>query len=347
MIFRRTPPPGYHPPTSRTTVAAQRPGRSWAAGLSSSLLHALLLLVLLAWWQPLPRGNLSAPDRGVGIAVAHTLNDRQAFALVDADSSSHAIDQAQAAAAAAAQLLADQPAESPLAQLDRLLSELAGSAPAPGGADAIREQSGGLGDLPPAAGGGGPAAVTATETELFGIRATGSTFVYVFDRSGSMAAEGGRPMVAARRELIGSLQSLRDVNQFQILFYNESLLGFRGSHTGRSGLLFADDPTRRAAIDFVRGVQADGGTDHLLALSRGLSFGAEVVFFLTDADDPLSQFELDRLVRRIVDSGATLHSIEFGTGPRRPSQGWIESLARRCGGQYRYIDILQLGKDDG
>lgn len=343
MIFRRTPLLQHGPQPSRAAGVPQRPRRSWAAGLSSSLLHALLLLALLAWWRPLPRGSLSATDRGVGIAVAHTLHDRQAFALVDADSSSEALEQAQAAAS---QLFAQQQTDSPLSQLDQLLSELAGSPTSATGADAIREQSGGLGDVPPAAGGGGQASVTTTQTKLFGIQAAGSTFLYVFDRSGSMSAEGGRPMSAARRELIGSLQSLRDINQFQILFYNEGLLGFRGSHTGRSGLVFADEPTRRAAIDFVRGVQADGGTDHLLALSRGLSFGAEVIFFLTDADDPLSQFELDRLVRRIVDSGATLHSIEFGTGSRRTTQGWIESLARRCGGQYRYIDILQLGKDD-
>jgi hypothetical protein len=343
MTLRRTPTPPVLPSTNRAVHSPQRPSRSWAAGLSSSLLHALLLLALLAWWRPIPRGNLAATDRGVGLAIPHTLNDRQTFALVDADSSSEAIDRAQAAAE---QLLAQQQADSPLSQLDQLLSELAGAAPSASSADAIREQSGGLGDLPPAAGGGGRSAVSATQTELFGIRATGSTFLYVFDRSGSMSAESGRPMLAARRELIGSLQSLRDINQFQILFYNDSLLGFRGSHTGRSGLVFADEPTRRAAIDFVRGVQADGGTDHLLALNRALTFGAEVIFFLTDADDPLSQFELDRLVRRIVDSGATLHSIEFGTGPRRPTQGWIESLARRGGGQHRYIDILQLGKDD-
>ncbi|EMI52051.1 hypothetical protein RSSM_06496, partial [Rhodopirellula sallentina SM41] len=42
-------------------------------------------------------------------------------------------------------------------------------------------------------------------TELFGVSGTGSTFVYVFDRSESMAAAGKAPLRASKTELIRSL----------------------------------------------------------------------------------------------------------------------------------------------
>ena len=59
-----------------------------------------------------------------------------------------------------------------------------------------------------------------TTTEVFGIQGTGTNFVYVFDRSGSMGGFGGRPLAAAKAELIDSLDSIGPNQQFQIIFYN-------------------------------------------------------------------------------------------------------------------------------
>src|SRR5687768_8086648 len=60
------------------------------------------------------------------------------------------------------------------------------------------------------------------QTQVFGIKAKGTRFVYVFDRSGSMSDYEGRPLAAAKRELIASLHMLKAVNQFQIIFFNEN-----------------------------------------------------------------------------------------------------------------------------
>ena len=60
-----------------------------------------------------------------------------------------------------------------------------------------------------------------TSTGVFGVEGEGSKFVYVFDRSGSMQGFQGRPLAAAKRELITSLESLESVHQFQVIFYNE------------------------------------------------------------------------------------------------------------------------------
>ena len=60
------------------------------------------------------------------------------------------------------------------------------------------------------------------------IKGTGSRFVYVIDRSESMAGFEFRPMLAAREQLWKSLSSLNENNQFQILFYNDEVKIFNG-----------------------------------------------------------------------------------------------------------------------
>src|SRR5262245_51423301 len=58
-------------------------------------------------------------------------------------------------------------------------------------------------------------------SKLFGLEAHGTKFVYVFDRSGSMSEYRGRPLKAAKDELIASLADLDERNQFYVIFYNE------------------------------------------------------------------------------------------------------------------------------
>ena len=102
-------------------------------------------------------------------------------------------------------------------------------------------------------------------TEVFGVYGTGSRFVYVFDRSGSMSGHGGRPLAAAQRELRASLGDLNRVHQFQIIFYNEDPAVFQ-PHGGKPKLEWADDATKALAKSFVSGITASGGTRHMLSL---------------------------------------------------------------------------------
>ncbi len=74
----------------------------------------------------------------------------------------------------------------------------------------------------------------------------------------------------------------------------------------------------------------------------GIAMQPDVLFFLTDAEQPsLSRSDLDVLISK-CEGITTIYSIEFGHGPN-PAQGrWIEALALLSGGQYRYIDVTQL-----
>jgi len=72
-----------------------------------------------------------------------------------------------------------------------------------------------------------------------------------------------------------------------------------------------------------------------------LGMSPDVVFFLTDADEPrLTDEELGR-VRR-WNRSATIHSIEFGFGPQRNSDSFLARLAQQNGGQHVYVDVSRL-----
>src|SRR5581483_10327392 len=118
----------------------------------------------------------------------------------------------------------------------------------------------------------------AGQTQVFGVVGRGSRFVYVFDRSLSMK---GAPLAAAKHELLASLKQLERVHQFQIVFYNEKPRMMQSPQ-----LLFADENGLAQAESFANSIAAAGGTDHWQALQLALRLTPDVIFLLTDADEP-------------------------------------------------------------
>jgi hypothetical protein len=180
----------------------------------------------------------------------------------------------------------------------------------------------------------------AARTGVFGVSGIGYKFVYVFDRSGSMDGHGGAPLAAAKSELIHSLHELDKMHQFQIVFYNEHPRVFTLS--GNDGrLAFGTQQNKRLAERFVRGITADGATQHEEAILLALAMDPDVIFFLTDADEPsLSPRQLAHIARR--NHGTTINTIEFGYGPQENSENFLGWLARQNGGQHVYVNIANL-----
>jgi len=178
----------------------------------------------------------------------------------------------------------------------------------------------------------------AIETQVFGVRGKGSRFVYVFDRSSSME---GAPLAAAKRELIASLQSLQSVHQFQIIFYNQEphvMPDFRGRS---AAMVFADEPGKRLAASFIGSIFAHGATDHMQALRTALSMRPDVIFLLTDANEP--QLRAGELIKiRQLNPGTSINAIEFGIGPAAPRYNFLQQLAAENGGQHVYVDVTRL-----
>jgi len=181
------------------------------------------------------------------------------------------------------------------------------------------------------------------ETSVFGSRGVGTKFVYVFDRSNSMNDFEGRPLAGAKRELIASLQDLDRIHQFQIVFYNHRLSVFNPDYPRSPRMLFGDAATKRRAESFVRRIDADGGTSHWEAIKLALNMRPDVIFLVTDADEPqLSAKELADVQRLNERVGATINTIEFGVGPDAGRMNFLVRLARQNNGQHVYVDVTKL-----
>ena len=113
---------------------------------------------------------------------------------------------------------------------------------------------------------------------------------------------------------------------------------------GQPQLAWGDQVSKRLARQFVQGIKATGGTEHISALVMALKMRPDVMFFLTDADEPvLTSAELSRIGR--LNQGAAIHTIEFGIGPQVRSENFLARLARQNGGQHVYVDVAKLGRN--
>lgn len=204
----------------------------------------------------------------------------------------------------------------------------------------------GLGSGPPIPGGGnlldGPSARSSAaggkaRTTVYGLKGEGHRFVYVFDRSGSMGGSGNRALNSAKKELLQSIADLGDTHQFQIIFYNEQPTIMKFDNL--PNLMFANAENKARARLFVAGITADGATAHEPALNLALTLEPDVIFFLTDADQPeLSAAALQKIQKRNHGS-AVINTIEFGLGPKIRKENFLDRLAAQNGGASVYVDI--------
>lgn len=177
-----------------------------------------------------------------------------------------------------------------------------------------------------------------TTTSVFGIQGTGTRFVYVFDRSGSMIGFGGRPLSAAKSQLLSSLETLGPKQQFQIIFYNDRPRAFTPKG-GRPKMLYATDQNKLLARKFVLGIPGGGATRHLPALKMAVDFAPDVVFFLSDAAEPIISEKELQVIDRWNRNAASIHAIEFGPAASPAADNFLKKLARRNGGAYTYQNV--------
>lgn len=313
--------------------------RSIPAWLFSLLFHVAAVVLLGVFWTSQSSGTGGQADRPAGIAVVYEAQGEESYELQDSNDTESGSTDSVSPSASIENSLASSSALVDSAQQE-LTNLLPGSVSA--GADS-EAAAGGVG----LAGGGeglsGSGGVSTVKTKVFGIEGEGTRFLYVFDRSGSMLGYNGAPLREAKRELTQSIESLGEAHQFQVIFYNEYATVYGGTNPGGPRLLRGTDESKRKALRFIRNISADGSTEHIPAIRRGLSMNPDVLFFLTDADEPVpSSKEMESLFTSASRSGTTIHCIEFGSTTRQNSGGWIEELARQTLGQYRYIDLGKL-----
>lgn len=317
-----------------------RPDRGLAgepAWLLSGLIHMALILAVGLAMRVVPKGATEEPTRTVGIVLKSASQD----GTIDEGQEDRNDGQTAAAAETVASVsdrallaaLPDQdsipdPTDSLPAKMDVI------------GPGAAAAQSGGVAGDPTRGGGGQPTGVRGGKARVgvFGLVGEGRKFVYVFDRSTSME-EGGR-LAAAKAELVRSLDALASTHQFQIVFFNHNRRVFDLSG-GQRRIPFATDRTKRLAAGFVGSIVAAGGTNRSDALGFAVGMRPDVIFFLTDDDDPMSAGELDQI--RIKNRGVcAIHAIEFGIGPGAGDENFLVRLARQNGGDYVYVNASAL-----
>jgi len=328
-------PETHAAPPLAARLLRERPAvPSW---LLSMVLHAAVLVAVALLLRPgPPRGAAGERTAEVGI-VLKKQDGGENYYESQADSGqaqSTATDSASdGGSESLAEMLSDQPPSDPS---DMLPSALAigpsslegGGVGSAGGADRGTDGST-RGPL------GGKARVS-----VFGLEGEGYKFAYVFDRSGSMGGSGRSALAAAKAQLIASLQSLERTHQFQIIFYNEK--PWRFNPTGQPNrLFFATERNKNLAAKFVGSITADGGTRHEDALLMAVRLQPDVIFFLTDADEPqLWPAQLEKIRRRA--GGIMIHTIEFGFGPQSNADNFLVKLARQNGGRHAYVDVSQI-----
>jgi hypothetical protein len=321
--------------------------RSWIPGwLFSLALHGTVFTVLGLSIKPDVRGAGDEATREGGIVLTERSAGRaEYFSPEEGSDAPSGITSATATAQAASDafpVASLPPGAGKLPQLPEGTGPLTGGQlPGDGIASAAAMAAAGAGGT----GGGrvGQAGKFDVETKVFGVPGRGSRFVYVFDRSTSMDQFGGRPLLGAKRELIASLQSLESVHQFQIIFYNENPRVMNLAGTQRAEMIFGNDQGKKLAEQFVGGIYADGGTRHLEALKLALRMAPDVIFFLTDADEPqLKRHELDEIRR--LNRGTVINAIEFGIGQNPAARSFLKVLAAENDGQHGYVDVTRLPK---
>jgi hypothetical protein len=187
---------------------------------------------------------------------------------------------------------------------------------------------------------GGTGSDKYAKVSVFGVEGTGNKFVYVFDRSSSME---GPPLAAAKRQLIESLKTLEAIHQFHIIFFNQRMKSL--DITGGGGrIAFASDRNKQLAANFIGGISADGGTDRFPALKQAFAFQPDVIFFLSDADDPMPASEMADIAKLHERFGTAICVIEFGRDAAMPANNFLKELARQTGGQYGYVNAAKLAR---
>ncbi len=194
----------------------------------------------------------------------------------------------------------------------------------------LPDATGNVGSAPTAGAGGG---ADGHGQGLLRPPATARSVVFVIDRSMSMGLSGA--LAIAKRELLAGVDSLPRDARFAVILYNRQS---EPVHIGgQIGLVPATEANRQAVARLVNGVRAEGGTDHMAALRRAVTLGAEVIFFVTDADEMTA--DQVRTVLRLNRGRAVIHTVEInndaGTGEDTP----LKLLGRLSGGTHRVAAI--------
>lgn len=189
---------------------------------------------------------------------------------------------------------------------------------------------------------------------FFGASASGRTFVFILDVSGSMNARQGGRFTRARDELVASISKLDESQSFYVFLFNWSTFPMFGPALNPGKPIAAT----RENVDQLRAwlytIVPDSGTDPRQAISIAAQMAPDAIFLLSDGrfnTPPYTDLSLgwdssDKTVFSLVAHPEMpripIHSIAFED---QGAAAGMSRLAEITGGEYRFISAL--GQEDG
>jgi hypothetical protein len=157
------------------------------------------------------------------------------------------------------------------------------------------------------------------QTEFFGIRAQGKTFLYVVDCSGSM--DVGDRLIRAKREIRRGVSEMKFPQRFEIIFYNDRPRVMPGGVPQS-----ADYATRMQLSQWLDLIDADGGTDPRAAMTMALGQKPDAVFLLSDGEFPPDTVAA---IAKANKGKTPIHCVDFSG-----KSDDLKAIAKGSGGQY-------------
>jgi von Willebrand factor type A domain len=177
-----------------------------------------------------------------------------------------------------------------------------------------------------AAGNGGAAGEGGDGTghSFFGLEASGEKVVFVVDISGSMH---GRRFYRARNELQRSIETLREGQQFFVIFFNNDALPMPADK-----LLPATSSNISQTVQWLKYVECGGGTNPLPGLIMALQLHPDSIYLLTDGKfDPQIVWEVTQAEPPVP---IPIYTISFAS---RSAEKLLRAIATETGGAYRFV----------
>jgi Ca-activated chloride channel family protein len=158
--------------------------------------------------------------------------------------------------------------------------------------------------------------------------------MFILDTSGSMQ---GEKIVQARDALIFCLNSLNEGDKFNLIDFDSSINPYRNA------LVDAERGKVNDAVEYVRGVEADGGTDINNALLEGVeqmkqSSNPNIIVFLTDGLPTVGETSISRIIKNVKERNRTDTRIfVFGVGYDVNTE-LLDKIAVDNGGSADYVE---------
>jgi hypothetical protein len=166
---------------------------------------------------------------------------------------------------------------------------------------------------------------------FMGIPLEGGSVGYLVDRSGSMA---GERIAKLRDELERSVDGLGGGTPFCVIAYSTDHQVMKG---GEGGLVPKQGDLGKEAVEWIRSLEAEGGTRPVDGLRRILSMKPDTLVFLTDGEFSEEDKEAVRQLIKDFDAKRPTTRIHTVALYQRAEEPFLKAIAERTGGEYRFV----------